>query len=269
MQFVDEQNDLPFLLRQFVEQRFQALFELTAILGTGNQRAHVQREQTLAFKAVRDFAVDDALGQTFGNRGFTHTRLTDQHRVVLGAALQNLNGATNFVVTANHRIKLAVFGALGQVDGVFIQRLPRLFVVGVVYRFAATQVVDRVFQGLLAHALAEQQLAELAVLVHCGEQHQFAGDELVALLLGQTVSLIEQARQILRHVDVAGRVLDFRELVELFGQLFTQAVDVEAHLHQQGLDRAALLFEQGLHQVRRLDGRMIVTDSQGLGIGQR
>jgi hypothetical protein len=45
-------------------------------------------------------------------------------------------------------------------------------------------------------------------------------------------------------------------------------VDVEAHLHQQGLI-ATLLFKHGLHQVRRLDGRMIVANGQGLGIGQR
>ncbi len=69
------------------------------------------------------FAVDDALGQAFGDGGFTHARLTDQHRVVLGAALQDLNGAANFVVTADHRIEFALFGALGQVDGVFVERL--------------------------------------------------------------------------------------------------------------------------------------------------
>ena len=78
-------------------------------------------------QAVRHFAVDDALGQALGDGGFTHARLTDQHRVVLGTALQHLNGATNLVVTADHRIELAFFGALGQVDGVLVQRLARLF----------------------------------------------------------------------------------------------------------------------------------------------
>ncbi|MNI63046.1 hypothetical protein D3C73_1183910 [compost metagenome] len=156
MQFVDEQDDLPFLLRQFVEQRFQAFFELATVLGAGDQCPHVQGQQALALEAVRHFTVDDALGQAFGNGGFTHARLTDQYRVVLGAALQHLDGAANLVITTNDGVKLAVFGALGQVDGVFIQRLTGLFVVGVVYRFAATQVVDRIFQGFLAHALAEQ-----------------------------------------------------------------------------------------------------------------
>ena len=123
MQFVDKQDDLPFLLRQLVKHCFQALLELTAELGTGNQRTDVQGQQTFALEAVRHFAIDDPLCQTFSNRGFTHARLTDQYRVVLGTALQDLNGATNFIVTTDHRVELALFGALGQVNGVLVQRL--------------------------------------------------------------------------------------------------------------------------------------------------
>ncbi|CRM89579.1 hypothetical protein [Pseudomonas sp. 22 E 5] len=266
VQLVDKKNDLPFLLRQFIKQGFEALFELTTELGTGDQRPHVQGQQALAFKAVRHFTIDDALGQALGNRGLTHAGLTDQYRVVLRATLQHLDSAPNFVVTANHRVQLAFFGALGQVDGVFVQGLARLLMVGVIHRLAATQVINGVFQGFFAHALAQQQFAKLAVVVHRGEQHQFAGDELVTFLLGQTIGLVKQARQILRHIHVAGRVLDFRQLVELFAQLFAQAVDVKAHLHQQRLDRTTLLFEKRLHQVRRLNRRVVEADRQGLGV---
>ncbi|MNP37225.1 hypothetical protein D3C76_1306600 [compost metagenome] len=124
--------------------------------------------------------------------------------------MQHLDGPANFIVTADHRIELAVFGALGQVDGVLVQGLACFLVVRIVDGLTTTQVVDRVFQGFLAHALTEQQLAELAVLVHGGKQHKLAGDELVAFLLRQTIGLVEQARQILRHIHIAGRVLDFR-----------------------------------------------------------
>ncbi|MNN41133.1 hypothetical protein D3C81_1552330 [compost metagenome] len=178
-----------------------------------------------------------------------------------------MNGAADFIVTADHRVKLAVFGALGQVDGVFVQGLARFFGVGVIDRLAATQVADGVFQGFFGHALAEQQLAELAVFVHGREQHQFTGDELVTLLLRQAIGLVEQTRQVLRHIHVAGRVLDFWQLVELFAQRLAQAVDVKAHLHQQRLDRTTLLIDQRLQQVRRLDGGMVHTNGQGLGIG--
>ncbi len=123
VQFVDEQDHLPFLLRQFVEQAFEALLEFTPVLGAGNKGPHVQGEQALAFQAIWHFAVDDALGEALGNGGLAHARLTDQHGVVLGTALQHLDGAADFVVTADHRVKLAFFGTLGQVDGVLVQRL--------------------------------------------------------------------------------------------------------------------------------------------------
>ena len=267
VQFVDEQNDLAFLLGQLVQQPFQALLELTAVLGTRNQRAHVQRQQAFAFQAVGHFAIDDALGQALGDGGLAHAGFADQHRIILGTALQHLDRTADFVVTANDRVQLAFFGTLGQVDGVLVQRLARLFGVGVIHRRATAQVVDGIFQGLFADTLAEQQLAQLAVLVHGGQQHQLAGNELVALLLGQAVGLVEQARQVLRHVHVAGGVLDFRQLVEFFHQCLAQAIDIEAHLHQQWLDRAALLFEQCLQQVHGLDGRVVHAYGQGLGIG--
>ncbi|MCY1412601.1 hypothetical protein D9M71_280120 [compost metagenome] len=218
MQFVDEQDDPAFLLGQLVEHRLQALLELAAELGAGDQRAHVQRQQALVLQAVRHLAVDDALGQALDDGGLADAGLADQHRVVLGAALQDLDSPADLVVTTDHRVELAVFGALGHVDGVLVQRLARFLGVRVVHRLAAAQVGDGVLQRLAGHALAEQQLAEARAVVHRGEQHQLAGNELVALLLGQAVGLVEQARQVLRQVHVAGGALDLRQRVHLFIQ---------------------------------------------------
>ena len=92
---------------------------------------------------------------------------------------------------------------------------------------------------------------------------------MVALLLRQPISLVKQARQILRQVDVAGWILDFAQLVELFTQGQTQAVDIKTDLHQQWLDRATLLLKQRLHQMQRLDGCVIQPHSQGLRIRER
>ena len=269
VQLINKQYDPPFLLAQLIEHRLQALLELAAKLGTRDQRAHIQRKQALILQAIRYLAIDDALGQAFGNRSFTDARLADQHRVILGAALQYLNGAANLVVTTDYRVELAFFGTLGQVDGVFIQSLAIFLDVRVIYRIAAAQVGHGIFQRLAANALTEQQLAQLGVLIHRGQQHQLAGDKLVALLLRQAISLIEQTRQVLRQIDVAGRVLDFAQLIQLLTQSQAQAVDIKTDLHQQRLDRAALLFEQCLHQVQRLNGRMVQTHSQGLRIGER
>ena len=264
--FVDKQNDSAFLLAQLIEHRLQTLLEFTAEFRPGNQCAHIQRQHALVAQTIGHFAVDDALSQAFDDGGLTHARLANQYRVVLGAALQHLDGAADFIVTTDHRIELAVFGPLGQVDGVFVQGLTRLFGIRVVYRLATAQVVHCVFQGLLAHTLCQQQLAQFGVLIQGRQQHQLAGDELITLLLRQAVSLIEQARQILGQIHVARGVLDFRQLIQLFAQGLTQARHIEADLHQQRLERAALLLKQRLKQMHRLDRRMVVAHRHGLGV---
>jgi hypothetical protein len=50
VQLVDEQDDLAFLLREIVEHALEALLELAAELGAGDQRAHVEREDALALE---------------------------------------------------------------------------------------------------------------------------------------------------------------------------------------------------------------------------
>ena len=91
---------------------------------------------------LRDLAIDDTLRETFGNRGLADARLANQYRVVLRAALQNLNRAANFLVAADDRVDLALLGALGQVDGVFLERLAGFFGVGIVHFGATAKIVD-------------------------------------------------------------------------------------------------------------------------------
>ena len=104
VQLVDEDNRLAFVFGQIFQHRFQALFKFTTEFGTRQQCSHVQTQHAFAQQSVWHFARHNALRQAFHNRGFTHARLTNQHRVVFGAALQHLNGAANFIVTANHGV---------------------------------------------------------------------------------------------------------------------------------------------------------------------
>ncbi len=107
VQFVDEQDDLPLLLGQIVQYGLQAFLELAAELRAGNQGAHVERQNPFALQTLGDLAVDDSQREPFDDRGLTNAGLTDQHRVVLGPTLQDLDRATDFVVAADHRIQLA------------------------------------------------------------------------------------------------------------------------------------------------------------------
>ena len=112
---------MPCLLRHFFQHRLQAFLELATILGTGKQTRHVENQHLLALERFRNLAVDDALSQTFNDGRLADTRLADQHRIVLGATLQNLDGATDFIIAADHRVKFALGRTLGQVDTIFLE----------------------------------------------------------------------------------------------------------------------------------------------------
>src|SRR5690606_3536695 len=218
VQLVDEQDDLALVPGQVVEHGLEALLELAAELGAGDQRAHVQRQQALALELLGHLAVDDALGQALDDRGLADAGLADQHRVVLGAPLQHLDGAADLLVAADHRVELAGFGAGGQVDGVLLQGLALVLGILALHLLAAAHGLDGALQGLLAQAGGLQRLAGLALVLERGQQEQFAGDEGIAPLLRQLVGDVQQPGQVIAQADAAFLAADLGQAVEDFAQ---------------------------------------------------
>src|SRR5690554_1488605 len=75
MDFVDEQDRLGTFLQR-LEQRLEALLEVPAVLGTGQQCAEIQRVHHGLGQYVGYLAIHDTLGQTFGNGCLADTSLT-------------------------------------------------------------------------------------------------------------------------------------------------------------------------------------------------
>ncbi len=268
VQLVDEQDDLAFLLRQILQHGLQPLFEFAAEFRAGDQRAHVEREDLLVLETLGHFAVDDALREAFDDRRLAHAGLADQHRIVLRAALEDLDRATDLVVATDDRIELAARRALGEIDGVFRQRFAALFRVRIVDGLAAAHFVDGLLELRLRRAGAFEDAAELTAVVERGERDELAGDVLVAALLRELVDHVEQPRQIRRHVHFAGRAFHLRQAVEQRREIGAQLLDVRAGLGEQGPQRAALLVEQREQQVARLDLLVVAPDGERLGVGQ-
>ena len=88
---VNEQDHLAIGLGQVVEHALQALLELTTEFRTRNQRAHVQRQHATVLQTFGHFAIDDTLRQALDNRGLAHAGFADQHGIVLGPTLQDLD----------------------------------------------------------------------------------------------------------------------------------------------------------------------------------
>ena len=110
-----------------LQHGLEALLELAPVLGAGDQRAHVERDDPLVLQAFGHVAADDALRQPFDDRGLADAGLADEHRVVLRAARQHLDDAADLLVAADHRIELALPRELGQVAPVPLERLVLAF----------------------------------------------------------------------------------------------------------------------------------------------
>ena len=187
MQLVDEEDDLAFLLRQVGEHRLQALFEFAAKFRARDEGAHIERKNALVAQALRHFAVDDALRESLDDGGLTDTGLANEHRIVLGPALQYLDRAANLIVAADDRIEFALRGALGQVDAVLLERLAVLLGARVLDFGAASNLLDRLLERLAGGTAGLQDSAEFTAVIARGEDEQLAGNELVAALLGKLI----------------------------------------------------------------------------------
>lgn len=121
MDFVDEQDGVRLVLER-LEHALEALLEIAAVLGAGQQRAHVQRIDHAFLEHIGHRAFGDAPGQTLGNRSLAHACLAHQQRVVLAAAAEDLDGAFHLVFAPDQRIDLAFLGGLVQVQRELLQR---------------------------------------------------------------------------------------------------------------------------------------------------
>src|SRR6056297_1670253 len=267
---VDEQDDAAFLLLQIAEDGLEALLELAAELGPGDKRAHVQRQYALVAQTLGDLAVDDALSQAFDYRGFANAGLADEYRVVLGPALQHLDGAADFLVAADDRIQPRLFGALGQVYGVLVQRLAGVLGVRVVDLFPAANRLDGGLDALLRDAGLVQNLAQAHLGFQRGQHEQFGRDIGVAALLRNLVGQVQYPAEVVGQIDLPGFPAGYlRHAVKLFAQAGTQRRDLRTGLGHQAAHAAAFLVEKGHHHVLGLEHGVVKAQRKALGLVQR
>ncbi len=80
VQLVDEDDRAAFVGGDVLQHGLQALLELAAVLGAGQQRRHVERQHALVLERLGHLAVDDALREAFDDGGLADAGLADQHR---------------------------------------------------------------------------------------------------------------------------------------------------------------------------------------------
>ena len=243
VQLVDEEDHLAVGRRDVAEHGLQALLELAAVLGAGEQRAEIERPHALALEALGDVARDDALGEALDDRRLADARLADQDRVVLRAAREHLDDAAHLVVTADHRVELAGLGERRQVAPVLRERAVALLGVGGRGRLAAAQVAQGREQRGLGDAGARERLAHGAGRLGEAEQQVLGRGEAVAERARLADRPLEHAAEAERRGGRVDRLAaDARQLLE---RLLAGAADARrvglARAQEDVRDRVALV----------------------------
>ena len=205
VQLVDEQHDVAAGL-DLLEHLLQALLEVTAVAAAGHECAEVERVQLLVLERLRHVAAHDLLGEALDDRALADAWLTDQHRVVLGAARQHLHDALDLLLAPDDGVELALAGSLREV---------------------ATELVEheRTGGGGLG-GRARTDAGRLLALVTRDQLHHLLADarqvgaELDQDLRGHTFALTDQAEQDVLGGDVVVAELEGlaeRQLQHLLG----------------------------------------------------
>src|SRR3954447_13331482 len=184
VELVDEDDHLAGGLLDLLEDGLEALLELAAVLRSGDHAAEVERDQATALQRLRHVTRNDALGKALDDRRLAYAGLADQDRVVLRAPAQDLDRPPDLLVAADHRVEPAVAGVLGQVLAKALERLVGVLG-GLARHVLRTGRPDRL-DDLVASR------ADLGVaVVSQREQQHFAGDVLIAELLGLRLGALE------------------------------------------------------------------------------
>ena len=121
MHLVDEQNDV-FLASNLVHHGLESLLKLAAVLGACDHQSQIQRDELFAEQELRHFTADDLLGKPFDDGGLADAGFAEQHRIVFGAAAEDLDDALHLGLAADDGIELALARALGEVAAEGLKR---------------------------------------------------------------------------------------------------------------------------------------------------
>ena len=118
---VDEQNRAGVLLN-LLDDPLKTLLEISAILGSCDQRTHVERVNRCIQQHLRYAFLGYHPGQSLSQCGFADARVADIQGIVLAPPTKNLHGSFDLDLAADQRVDLAVDRLLIKVGRISVQR---------------------------------------------------------------------------------------------------------------------------------------------------
>ena len=117
MDFIDEEDHFSLAVHDLLDNSFQSLLELTLIFRTCDQSAKIQRINLAALEVFRHIAIYYLLGNALRNRCLSHSRLSDQYRIVLCSSAEDLQHPPYLLISSDYRIQLSLRRSLVEVYG--------------------------------------------------------------------------------------------------------------------------------------------------------
>mmetsp|Transcript_45742 Transcript_45742/g.145763 ORF Transcript_45742/g.145763 Transcript_45742/m.145763 type:complete len:302 (+) Transcript_45742:1379-2284(+) len=107
VQLVYEEND-PRVRNHLLDHLLEALLELPAVLGVGDQHTHLQREEPLALQPGGHLLVHDHLREPLRQGRLAHARVAHEAGVALAPPYEDAQHAPHLLVAADTGVQLAL-----------------------------------------------------------------------------------------------------------------------------------------------------------------
>ena len=248
VQLIDEQDDLSIAFADFLQNGFQTLLKLSAVLCSCHQRSHVQGKDCFIFQALRHIPVGNTLRQPFYDCRLTYAGFTDQNRIVFGLSGKNTDHIPDLCVTSDDRIQLLASGFFHQILSVFFQCVIGCFRIVRGDSLVAPHGAQRLKKAFPGNSIFLKQLfhRRARVLQHRQEQMLYGN-----VFIPHRLCLVLRADQ--RFVQILADVWLSAGYLDSFIQSLRYPVDkvlfLNFHLLDHFQDQAVLLVEKIVQQV--------------------
>ena len=268
MKLVDEEDDLSFGFRDFLENGLEALLELASVLGSRDEGAQVEGDDALGLEPLRDVALDDPLGETFGDRRLSDSGLPDEDRIVFRPAREDLDHAADLLVPSDHRVEFPAAGEVGEVTGVAGEGLVLVFRILIRDALASANFDHGGEDAVFGDAGLRQDSAGGAVVFDRGQKEMLDAHVFVLEVVGLVLGPLEERGEARgdRHLSEGPRTGHLGEPIDFRLELPGEALRVRSELLENGGDDALFLLEQGGEEV--LDVDLLVVTLVGLSLGR-
>ena len=248
VQLINKEDDLALGLLDLVQDALQAFLKLAAVLGTRDQRPHIQTEHGTVLQIFGNITAHDTLGKALGNGSLADTGLADQHRVVLALTGKDADHIADLGVTADDRVQLVGAGHLNKILPVLFQGVIGVLRVITRHTLVAAHRAELLHKFLSRNAEhLENLISSLARALQNTEEHMLHADVFILHLLGLLFRCVEGAVKITRDIDllrVTAGAGHAGQCLHLLQSRLCKGIGVHAEGLQHLRDKPVLLLGQ-------------------------